>query len=50
MSKEREFAGSAPDATAEGPSPQNEGYGRKALVFFLGAAGFTLALKLPLGS
>ncbi len=49
MSKERDGASPAPDAPAEGPSPEGKGEGRKALIFFFGAIAFILALKYLLG-
>ena len=49
MSKERDGVSPTPDAPAEGPSPENKGDGKKALIFFLGAIAFILALKYILG-
>jgi hypothetical protein len=49
MSKEPEGVSTAPNAPAEGPSPENKGDGRKALIFFFGAIAFILALKYLLG-
>lgn len=49
MSKEREGTSPAPDAPPERPSPEGTGDGRKALIFFLGAIAFILALKFLLG-
>ena len=49
MSKERNGVSPTPNAPAEGPSPEDKGNGKKALIFFLGAIAFIIALKLILG-
>ena len=49
MSKERDGVSPTPNAPAEVPSPENKGDGKKALIFFLGAIAFILALKYLLG-